>query len=308
MGEAQLGDVLFAEQRPAGEAFAGERGEGGMDVDLRINKLTAAIGAEVAGIDLREPLSDEGLSAIRKLLLDHHALFFRDQLLEPEQQIALAKRFGPIDVHAFGRHLPNMPEDGLLDQIEPERDGANRWHTDSTFMERPPLAAVLCAVKLPTVGSDTCWTSMIAAYDRLSPMLQRTLDGLTATHDISGPLIRAIDGGHSIGNLDEVRVVWPAVSHPVVCRHPETGRKFLYVNSNFTTRINELTEAESEALLYFLFEWVRIPELQVRFRWEEGTVALWDNRCTQHYAVADYCERRIMHRVTIAGDWAPSAA
>jgi taurine dioxygenase len=175
-------------------------------------------------------------------------------------------------------------------------------------MERPPLAAVLCAVQLPSVGSDTCWVSTIAAYDRLSPMLQRTLDGLTATHDVSGPLIRAIEGGHSVGSLDEVRAAWPMVTHPVVCRHPETGRKFLYVNSNFAIRINELTEAESEALLSFLFEWVRIPELQVRLRWEEGTVAIWDNRCTQHYAVADYHERRIMHRVTIAGDWAPSAS
>ncbi len=277
-------------------------------MEISVVKLTAHIGAEVAGIDLREPLSDDGLATVRKLLLDHHALFFRDQPLEPEQQLAFAERFGPIDVHAFGLHLPDMPEVGLLDQSEPERDGANRFHTDSTFMERPPLAAVLCAVQLPAVGSDTCWVSTIAAYDRLSPMLQRTLDGLTATHDISGPLIRAIDGGHSMGNLDEVRAAWPTVTHPVVCRHPETGRKLVYVNSNFTTRINELTEAESEALLNFLFEWVRIPELQVRLRWEEGTVAIWDNRCTQHYAVADYCERRIMHRVTIAGDWAPSAA
>ena len=294
--------------KPGKETQRAKPGKERMNVDLSVEKLTATIGAEVAGIDLSEPLSDEGLVAIRKLLLDHSALFFRDQPLEPEQQIALAKRFGAIDVHAFGRHLPNMPEVGLIDQIEPERDGANRWHTDSTFMERPPLAAVLCAVKLPTVGSDTCWTSMIAAYDRLSPIFQHALAGLTATHDISGPLIRAIDGGHSIGDLHEIRAAWPTVSHPVICRHPETGRKFLYVNSNFTTRINELTEAESEALLRFLFEWVRIPELQVRLRWEEGTVAIWDNRCTQHYAVADYCERRIMHRVTIAGDWAPSAA
>jgi taurine dioxygenase len=276
-------------------------------VDLSIEKLTPTIGAEVAGIDLGEPLCDEGLSSIRKLLLDHHVLFFRDQSLEPEQQVALAKRFGSIDIHPFGRPLPNMPEVGLLDQTEPEGDGANRWHVDQTFMERPPMAAVLRAVKLPALGSDTCWASMIAAYDRLSPMLQRTLDGLTAIHDVTGPLLRALDGGHSIMSLEEVQAAWPTVSHPVVCRHPETGRKFLYVNSNFTTRINELAEAESDALLHFLFEWVRIPELQVRFRWQAGSVAFWDNRCTQHYAVADYHERRIMHRVSIAGQWAPSA-
>jgi taurine dioxygenase len=277
-------------------------------VDLSIKKLTSTIGAEIAGIDLSKPLDDEGLAMIRKLLLDHHALFFRDQPLEPEQQIALARRFGEIDIHAFGRHLPDQPEVGLLDQQEPERDGANRWHTDSTFMERPPFGAVLQAVRLPSVGSDTCWASMIAAYNKLSPPLQRTLDGLTATHDVSGPLIRAIEGGHSINSIDEVRAAWPLVQHPVVCRHPETGQKFLYVNSNFTTCINELAEAESDAMLHFLFEWVRTPELQLRFHWTEGAVAIWDNRCTQHYAVADYHERRTMHRVTIAGEWAPSAA
>jgi taurine dioxygenase len=276
-------------------------------VDIRIQKLTPTLGAEVSGIDLREPLSDEALASVRQLLLEYHALFFRGQALDPDQLIALARRFGEIDVHAFGRHLPDLPEVGLIDQTEPERDGANRWHTDSTFMEKPPFGAVLQAVRLPSEGSDTCWASMIAAYDKLSPALRKTLDGLTATHDVSGPLIRAIEGGHSIGSLDEVRAAWPLVTHPVVCRHPETGRKFLYVNSNFTTRINEVSDAESEALLHFFFDWVRTPEFQLRFRWTEGAVALWDNRCTQHYAVADYRERRTMHRVTIAGDWAPSA-
>ena len=276
-------------------------------MDLSIEKLTPTLGARISGIDLRTPPSDELLDALRKLLLEHHALFFREQHLDPDQQVALARRFGEIDVHAFGRHLSDRPEVGLLDQTEPERDGANRWHTDSTFMRVPPFGVVLCAVRLPSSGSDTCWASMHAAYARLSPALRNTLDGLTATHDVSGPLVRAVEGGHSVGSLEEVRATWPPVTHPVVCRHPETGRKLLYVNSNFTTRINELTEHESDALLHFLFEWVRTPELQLRFRWEEGSVALWDNRCTQHYAVADYSERRTMHRVTIAGDWAPSA-
>lgn len=272
-----------------------------------VRKLTPSLGAEVEGLDLRA-LDDEGFATLRKLLLDHHALFFRDQPLAPEEQVALARRFGEIDVHAFGRHLDGLPEVGLIDQTEPERDGANRWHTDSTFMPKPPFGAILHAVKLPSEGSDTLWASTIDAYERLSPSLRKTLDGLTATHDVSGPLIRAIQGGHSIGSLEEVREAWPLVHHPVVCRHPETGRKMLYVNSNFTTRIDGLTDAESDALLHFLFEWIRTPELQCRFRWTEGAVAIWDNRCTQHYAVADYHERRTMHRVTIAGDWAPSAS
>jgi taurine dioxygenase len=149
---------------------------------------------------------------------------------------------------------------------------------------------------------------MIAAYQRLSPVLQRTLGKLTALHDITGPLLRAAAGGHRVGSVEEISDRWPPVSHPVVCRHPETGQDFLYVNSNFTTRINELNEAESDALLRFLFEHVKSPENQVRFHWQEGSIALWDNRCTQHHAAADYHERRIMHRVTIAGTWAPSAA
>ena len=273
---------------------------------LAVEKLTPTIGARVSGIDLREPITPGGLAELRRLLVEHHALFFPGQHTSPDDLVALARRFGEIDVHAFGRHLEGRPEVGLLDQTEPRRDGANRWHTDSTFMEKPPLGSLLQAVQLPAEGSDTCWASTLAAYEMLSPALQETLDGLTATHDVSGPLIRAIEGGHSIGSLEDVRAAWPLVVHPVVCRHPETGRKFLYVNSNFTTRINELNDAESEALLRFLFEWIKQPELQLRYRWSEGDVALWDNRCTQHYAVADYHQRRVMHRVTIAGQWAPS--
>jgi taurine dioxygenase len=276
-------------------------------MSVSVEQLSTHIGAEVAGIDLRE-LDTAAVGAIRRLLIEHHVIFFRNQPIEPAELIAVAERFGSIDIHAFGRHLPGLPEVGLLDQIDPEQDGANRFHTDSTFMERPPFGALLCAVQLPSVGGDTTWVSMIAAYQRLSPVLQRTLGKLTALHDITGPLLRAAAGGHSVGSVEEISDRWPPVSHPVVCRHPETGQDFLYVNSNFTTRINELNEAESDALLRFLFEHVKSPENQVRFHWQEGSIALWDNRCTQHHAAADYHERRIMHRVTIAGTWAPSAA
>ncbi len=277
-------------------------------MSFTLTPLSPVLGAEVQGLDLRKPLSEQTTEQLAAALLAHLVLFFRRQALEPDEQIAFARRFGAIDVHAFGRHLEGRPELGLIDQTEPQRDGANRWHTDSTFMQRPPKAAVLRAVALPSLGSDTCWASMYAAWELLSPPLQRVLEGLTASHDISGPLNRAIAGGHSVGALEEIQAAWPPRSHPVVCRHPETGRKLLYVNSNFTTRIDGLTDAESRALLDFLFDWVRMPELQVRFRWEPDSVALWDNRCTQHYAVADYRERRIMHRVTVAGDWIPSLA
>lgn len=275
---------------------------------LEIRPMTTAIGAEVVGLNLREPLSAETFAALDAALLEHLALFIRDQPMSPPEQVALAERFGEIDIHAFGRHLDDHPSVGLIDQTEPKRDGANRWHTDSTFMPKPPKLAILRAVTLPTSGGDTNWSSMYAAYDSLSGPIQRALEEMTASHDVTGPLVRAIQGGHSVGGLGEIQAAWPPRSHPVVCRHPETGRKFLYVNSNFTTHIEGVSEAESDALLRFLFDWVRSPEIQVRFRWAPDSVAIWDNRCTQHFAVADYRERRVMHRVTVAGDWIPSAS
>lgn len=273
---------------------------------FEVKRLTSAIGGLVSGIDLRKPLSESELDMLYRALLEFHVLFFRKQAITPDDQIALAKRFGPIDIHPFGRHMETHPEVGLLDQTQPKRDGANRWHTDSTFMRKPPKLAILHAVKLPACGGDTSWSSMIRAWELLSPAFQRCLEGLEAAHDITGPLRRAIAGGHSVGDLEGVRAAWPDEIHPVVCRHPDTGKKFLYVNSNFTSYFRGMSDAESQALLAFLFDWVRSPELQVRFQWEEDSVAIWDNRCTQHYATADYGERRIMHRVSVAGDWIPS--
>lgn len=273
---------------------------------LDIKPLTNTIGAEIVGLDLCQPLSDQTFADLEAALLDHLALFFRDQPLSPAEQVILAERFGEIDIHPFGRHLDENPSVGLLDQAEPKRDGANRWHMDSTFMSQPPKVAILRGVQLPASGGDTNWSSMYAAYESLSGPLQRALEEMTASHDVTGPLVRAIQGGHSVGGLADVQAAWPPKSHPVICRHPQTGRKLLYVNSNFTTHIEGVSERESEALLHFLFEWVKSPEIQVRFRWEKDSVALWDNRCTQHFAVADYQERRIMHRVTVAGDWIPA--
>jgi taurine dioxygenase len=273
---------------------------------LDIKPLTNTIGAEIVGLDLCQPLSDQTFADLEVALLDHLALFFRDQPLSPAEQVILAERFGGIDIHPFGRHLDENPSVGLLDQAEPKRDGANRWHMDSTFMSQPPKVAILRGVQLPASGGDTNWSSMYAAYESLSGPLQRALEEMTASHDVTGPLVRAIQGGHSVGGIADVQAAWPPKSHPVICRHPQTGRKLLYVNSNFTTHIEGVSERESEALLHFLFESVKSPEIQVRFRWEKDSVALWDNRCTQHFAVADYQERRIMHRVTVAGDWIPA--
>ena len=271
---------------------------------MQFHPLTAALGAEVTGVDLSRPLPDDDMRAIEAALHEHLVLFFRDQhAMTDEDQLRVAAWFGPYEIHPFAKPHPDHPAMTVLDQTTPKTDGANSWHSDSSFMETPALGSVLRAVQLPALGGDTCWASMYAAYDALSAPMRAMLDGLTARHDIVRPLAKAVAGGHSIGGVEEIRAQWPAVAHPVVRTHPVTGRKCLYVNNNFTTRICELSERESDTLLPMLLQHVAEPDFQVRFRWAPGSVVLWDNRCTQHYAVPDYTgHRRVMHRVAITGE------
>jgi taurine dioxygenase len=271
-------------------------------IGLAIRPLTATIGAEVEGVDLGSPLDPASLGALGEALRDHLVLFFRDQAITPQQHVAFARHFGPISVAPFGPKHPDFPEITVLDQVAPRGEGADSWHTDNTFMPEPPLGSILRAVQLPAVGGDTCFASMYAAYEALSPTLQATLSPLRATHDLSQMLRKAIANGQATDNLEDMQRRWPPISHPVVRTNPATGRKALFVNGNWTIRIEGLTERESDLLLGFLFEHVRSPEFQCRFRWEPNSVAFWDNRWVQHYAVADYTERRVMHRATIAGD------
>jgi taurine dioxygenase len=271
-----------------------------------VQPLTAVIGAEVSGVDLERAADDHAvMTEIQRALHEHLVLFFRDQHeLTPDGQIRFARWFGPIEHHAFAKPHPDHPEIVVLDQTTPERDGSNSWHSDSSFLEQPAFGSVLRAMQLPPLGGDTCWASMYAAFDALSPRLRQLLDGCAGVHDIIVPLEKAIAGGHSVGtDLDEIRRRWPPVHHPVVRTHAVTGRKCLYVNNNFTTRIDGITKEESDVLLPFLLQHVQRPDFQVRFRWQPGSVAFWDNRCTQHYAVPDYSgHRRVMHRVTITGE------
>jgi len=266
--------------------------------------LTPTIGAEVRGVDLAAPLDESVMQAIEQALYDHLVLFFRDQDITPSQQIEFAGWFGPFEYHPFAKPHPEYGEMTVLDQSTPERDGANSWHSDSSFMERPAWGSVLRAVQLPPLGGDTCWANMYAAYDALSDRMKQLLDGATALHDIVVPLQKAVAYGHStVASVEETRAKWPAARHPVVRTHPQTGRKLLYVNNNFTTRICELAEDESRVVLAFLLEHIKRPDFQVRFNWSPNAVVLWDNRCTQHYAVPDYTgHRRVMHRVTLEGE------
>ena len=268
---------------------------------LKIDRLTSTTGAVVEGVDLRE-IDDDVVAEVNEALLEHLVLFFPGQALEPTEQVAFARHLGELDVAPFGPKHDDVPEMTVLDQQAPRGEGADAWHSDNTFRDEPPKMTMLQAVKLPPVGGDTCWSNMYEAYDALSEPMRGLLDGLTASHDLTKMLELAIARGNSDADLGAMREAFPARSHPVVRTHPETGRKALFVNGNFTTHINELAEEESRRVLDLLLDHVQTPEFQCRYRWAPGTLTLWDNRCLQHYAVPDYETRRIMHRLTICGD------
>ncbi|MBD9481351.1 taurine dioxygenase [Pseudomonas sp. PDM14] len=272
---------------------------------LNITPLSPALGALIGGIDLRQPLSDADQQAIENALLQHQVLFFRAQPIEPQQQARFAARFGDLHIHPIYPNIPEQPEVLVLDTAVTDVTDNAIWHTDVTFLPTPALGAVLAAKQLPAFGGDTLWASSSAAYEALSKPLQTLLDGLTATHDFtrSFPLERFGTTAEDLEHYHEVQRKHPPLSHPVVRTHPVTGRKGLFINEGFTTRINELQPAESDALLRFLFAHATRPEFTIRWRWQENDVAFWDNRITQHYAVDDYRPvRRVMHRATILGD------
>jgi taurine dioxygenase len=270
-------------------------------VGIAIRPLTAVIGAEADGVDLREPLSDHEVATLRQALLDHLVLFFRDQHIDDAQHLAFALRFGPLHVSPLATRYQDSDAVVVLDQVRPKGEGADEWHSDNTFLREPPMGSILRAVQLPSIGGDTCFANMYAAYEALSPPLRQLVDGLTAVHDITKPLRKAIRDGHSTLDLAETQQRCPPVEHHVAVTHPETGRKALFVNRNSTSHLVGVSERENDMLLPFLFDHVRSPEFQCRFHWEPGSIAFWDNRAVQHYAVADYDERRVMRRVTIAG-------
>jgi taurine dioxygenase len=261
-------------------------------------RLTAAIGAEVTGVDLRRGVPDELAEVLRRALAEHQVLFFRDQPLEPEEQLRFAACFGPVMMPLIDTASTSVPGVTVLDQIAPKGQYTDRWHADSTNLPAPPLGAVLLAVQLPGVGGDTCFASMPAAFEALSPPLQRWLEELTAEH--STEILDAALG--ALPNVVRRDADRPVSHHPVVRVHPVTGRKALFVNNNFTTRIDGVTSAESEAILGMLLGHINSPEFHVRWRWAPASIAVWDNRATQHCAIADYQERRVMHRCLIAGD------
>ncbi|MBV8046885.1 MAG: taurine dioxygenase [Paludibacterium sp.] len=272
---------------------------------VEFTRLTPAIGAVVSGIDLARPADGDLVHALRQALALHQVLFFRNQALSPVAQRQFAARFGDLHVHPIYPQHPEAREIMVLDTNAFDLKDNAIWHTDVTFIDTPPLGAVLAAYQLPAQGGDTLWASGFAAYDALSARLKTLLEGLTAQHDFTKtfPLKRYGTTPEDRQRWEETRKANPPVSHPVVRTHPESGRRALFVNEGFTTEINELPEEESRALLAFLFAHQSRPEFSVRWRWQPGDVAFWDNRSTIHYAVDDYRpQRRVMHRATILGD------
>jgi len=274
-------------------------------MSLHITPLSSALGAQISGIDLSRDLTALQRDAIEQALLQHQVLFFREQPITPQQQTRFAAQFGDLHVHPIYPNVPEQPEIMVLDTaLTDVRDNAI-WHTDVTFLPTPAMGAVLSAKQLPAYGGDTLWASGIAAFEALSRPLQTLLDGLTATHDFtrSFPVERFGSTPQDLARWEETRRRNPPLSHPVIRTHPVSGRKALFVNDGFTTRINELEPAESEAILKLLFAHGTRPEFTILWRWQENDVAMWDNRVTQHYAVDDYRpQRRVMHRATILGD------
>ena len=269
-----------------------------------ITPLSPTIGAVMKGVDLRD-LSDGLVDDIRGALLKHQVLFFEAQDLTPRQHRDAAARFGELHIHPLYPGEADAPEIMLIDNHENNPTDNNHWHTDVTFLERPAMGALLYAKTLPPVGGDTLWLSMTAAYKALSKPMRDFVDGLSAVHDFMHAF--PVDGlaGAAAGReqWEKAKAEHPSVIHPVVRTHPETGDPCIFVNAAFTARIKGMRREESRTILDFLYRHMQKPEFQVRWRWTPGSLAFWDNRCTQHYAVDDYLPaRRVLHRATILGE------
>ena len=266
---------------------------------ITVEPLTATIGAEIGGVDLADDLSPETIAEIRAALLEWKVIFFRDQHeLDRERHVAFGRAFGELEVHPLTPKDQEQPEIFVIPAGGKHR-APEVWHSDVTWRPEPSMGSVLRAVELPPIGGDTLWADMGAAYDLLDDETKARIDGLVALHDF----VRAFGWNQPPEVQDKMRAKHPTQEHPVVRTHPETGRKTIYVNGSFTMGIKDMDEPEAAPLLRRLQRQATIPDVQCRFKWAPGSVAFWDNRSTQHYAVMDYppCHRK-MERAAIVGD------
>jgi taurine dioxygenase len=257
--------------------------------DWKVIRLAGALGAEIIGFNLAGA-SGQDIDKIKALLLEHKVIFFPGQSIDIEEHVALGRQFGQIESHPNLKN-PFTQHPEVFELAATHGGVADEWHTDITFQDSPSMMSILHMVKCPEVGGDTMWTSLSKAYDELSDPMRSLCEGLSALHD-----------AHPHNRPQDMAV------HPVVRVHPETGAKALYVNEHFTRRIVEMNATESRVILDYLTEWVKNPRFTVRYKWTPGTIAFWDNRCTQHFVLNDFEGERIVQRVTVMGDEVKGAA
>ena len=269
---------------------------------IEARRIAGALGAEIRGVDLSRPLNEILLREIRKLFLENLVIFFRDQPLTPPQFMAFAGQFGEPVEYPMIKGIEGYPKIIEVKKLEHERVAFGCiWHSDTAYLERPPMASMLLAREVPPQGGDTLFANMYLAFDSLSPGLQKLLEGLKAVNSSAKADASRTREDVPKHSAKEARSF--IAEHPVVRTHPETGRKALYVNSGHSVRFAGWTEEESAPLLDYLFNIQIKPEFTCRFSWQPGSIALWDNRCAQHNPVNDYHGyRRVMHRITLAGD------
>lgn len=268
-----------------------------------IEPIGSTIGAEIHGLDLSRQIDRETATALEQALIQHKVIYARDQHITTAQHVVFGRLFGELEVHPF-RPEGEFPEIMVLDNHKENPVlSTDVWHSDTTFRDCPTKYSILRCLTIPETGGDTLWADMCAAYDGLSKPIQHMIDGLDAVHDFKNFRVLFANSDKESSRLKEMEDLYPNPTHPVVRTHPVTGRKALFVNPQFTLCINGLKTQESEALLQLLYEQAHIPEYQFRLRWKPGTIALWDNPSTQHYAANDYYpNRRHMERVAVIGD------
>ena len=270
---------------------------------FQVRRLGASLGAEVLGVDLKAPMDDDAFAAFEAALVEHKVLAVRDQFLTTEQHVAFSRRFGELEVHPM-RPQGKFPEILVLDNHKDNPVlSTDVWHSDTTFRKTPTKYTILRCEIMPEFGGDTLWANMEAVHDGLSDTFRAMISGLRAVHDFQNFRVLFKNTEEDRIKLHRMEDMFPNPSHPVVRTHPVTGRKSIYVNPQFTLRIEGLESAESRAILDVLFAQARVPEYQFRIRWTPGTIVFWDNRSTQHYAANDYYpQRRRMERTAVVGD------
>lgn len=281
---------------------------------IDVYPASPALGAEIGGVDIAHGIDDAQFAELRRAFIDYGVIFLRDQQLTPDQHIEFARRWGEINVNRFFRAVESHPQIAeVLKEPGQKTNIGSSWHTDHSYDQVPAMGSILYAREVPTVGGDTLFASMYAAYDALSGGMKKMLSTLYAVHSSRHAFGEGAYAGADLddlgGRLGNTAAATQDALHPVVIRHPLSGRPALYVNGDFTLRFDGWTEAESRPLLEFLYAHATRGEFTCRFRWREGSIAIWDNRATQHCALNDYHgERRLMHRITIGGTALEAAA